>query len=351
MKKKGYGSHAGGNGTKKNLQFVGVNGGYETTSSEDTSCEDSPSDGDMESDTERGAGGLEPTQEQGGGGSEGASFVTSVQETREDDDLQEPGAETAPCTQHKADSCKPSEDFLAACQLLSQHLSEIRATSDQHLRHVLSTICQEWFQVSSRKSSSPEVVTAYLQALGTIQLQLLEAVVNMADRNGNTALHYSISHSNFTIAKLLLDTGVCRLDLPNQAGYTAVMLTPLVAAETDEDMAVVMRLLKEGDVNVRAAQGGQTALMLGVSHEREAMVRALLACQADVNLQDEQGSTALMVACRQGSTDMVRLLLAQPGCQLALTDKDGDTALSIAQRSAHEDIAALLHSAQHGPND
>lgn len=32
------------------------------------------------------------------------------------------------------------------------------------------------------------------------------------------------------------------------------MLTPLVAAETDEDMAVVMRLLKEGDVNVRAAQ-------------------------------------------------------------------------------------------------
>lgn len=33
-----------------------------------------------------------------------------------------------------------------------------------------------------------------------------------------------------------------------------MMLTPLAAAETGEDMAVVMRLLKEGDVNVRAAQ-------------------------------------------------------------------------------------------------
>lgn len=76
---------------------------YETTSSEDTSCEDSPSDGDVESDTERGAGGLEPTKEQGGGGSEGASFGTSLQETQKDDDLQEPGAEAAPCTQHKAD--------------------------------------------------------------------------------------------------------------------------------------------------------------------------------------------------------------------------------------------------------
>lgn len=68
-------------------------------------------------------------------------------------------------------------------------------------------------------------------------------------------------------------------------------------------------------------QGGQTALILGVSHERDDMVRALLSCQADVNLQDEEGTTALMVACRQGNADIVRLLLAQPGCQVGLTDK------------------------------
>jgi len=32
------------------------------------------------------------------------------------------------------------------------------------------------------------------------------------------------------------------------------MLTPLAAAETAEDMEVVMELLREGDVNLRAAQ-------------------------------------------------------------------------------------------------
>ncbi|KAM6079527.1 KN motif and ankyrin repeat domain-containing protein 4 isoform 2-T3 [Theristicus caerulescens] len=344
MKKKGYGFHAGGNGTKKNLQFVGVNGGYETTSSEDTSCEDSPSDGDAESETGRRADDLEPMQEKARGESEGALSETSSQERHEDGDLQEPSAEAAPCTQHKADRCKPSEDFLADCQLLSKHLSEIRTTSDTHLRHVLSTVCQEWFRVSSHKSSSPEVVAAYLKALGAIQPQLLAMVVNLADKNGNTALHYSVSHSNFPIAKLLLDTGVCCLDLQNRAGYTAVMLTPLAAAETGEDMDVVMKLLKEGDVNLRAAQGGQTALMLGVSHERDDMVRALLSCQADVNLQDEEGTTALMVACRQGNTDIVRLLLAQPGCQVTLTDKGGNSALSLAQSAAHGDIAALLQA-------
>lgn len=73
---------------------------YETTSSEDTSCEDSPSDGDAESETERTADDLEPTQAKAGCESEGASLGTS---RREGEDLQEPSAEAVPCTQHKAD--------------------------------------------------------------------------------------------------------------------------------------------------------------------------------------------------------------------------------------------------------
>ncbi|NXM23199.1 KANK4 protein, partial [Ploceus nigricollis] len=318
MKKKGYGFHAGGNGTKKNLQFVGVNGGYETTSSEeDTSCEDSASDGDTETEAEGRARDVEP--EQPGRERKGASSEEKCED--DDDDEQEASAGAAPCSQHQAHRYKPSEEFLAACQLLSEHLPEIRSRSNKHLQHVLGPISHEWFQVSSHKSSRPEVVAAYLEVLRDIQPQLLGTVVNLPDRNGNTALHYSVSHSNFPVAKLLLDTGVCCLDLQNRAGYTAVMLTPLAAPETRQDMEVVMRLLKEGDVNLRAAQGGQTALMLGVSHDRDDMVRALLSCQADVNLQDEEGSTALMLACRQGNADIVRLLLAQPGCLVTLTDK------------------------------
>uniref|UniRef100_A0A5F8G2N4 KN motif and ankyrin repeat domains 4 n=1 Tax=Monodelphis domestica TaxID=13616 RepID=A0A5F8G2N4_MONDO len=53
MKKRGYGFRAGGNGTKKNLQFVGVNGGYETTSSEETSGEDSASEAASDGEPEK----------------------------------------------------------------------------------------------------------------------------------------------------------------------------------------------------------------------------------------------------------------------------------------------------------
>lgn len=67
-------------------------------------------------------------------------------------------------------------------------------------------------------------------------------------------------------------------------------------------------------------QAGQTALMLAVSHGRQEMVEALLACGADVNLQDEEGSTALMCACEHGRVETVRLLLAQLACDLSIVD-------------------------------
>lgn len=126
-----------------------------------------------------------------------------------------------------------------------------------------------------------------------------------------------------------------------------------------EDMSVVDRLFRMGDVNAKASQvrghppylqvqvslqeptlsdlrsprahpspvllfpipqTGQTALMLAISHGRQDMVAALLECGADVNAQDADGATALMCASEYGRLDTVRLLLAQPGCDPALLD-------------------------------
>ncbi|XP_036612307.1 KN motif and ankyrin repeat domain-containing protein 4 [Trichosurus vulpecula] len=344
MKKRDYGFRAGGNGTKKNLQFVGVNGGYETTSSEETSGEDSASEGCSDSEADKKGDGsehklakaAEQSRQMVPGTEEGTGSVGPESSTS--------GGEVAAAgTHHKSERYKPSEEFLSGCHLLSKHLPEVWTTTDQLLKQSLNTVSQEWFRVSSRKSSSPSIVAAYLSEFQPSDPGFLKLLVNLADDNGNTALHYSVSHSNFPIVKLLLDTGVCDVDHQNKAGYTAVMITPLASAETDEDMDVVGKLLKQGNVNIQAAQGGQTALMLGVSHDRGDMVKALLTCRANVNLQDNDGTTALMVAARHGNTDMVKLLLAHPGCDATLTDKAGHTALSMALTSpAHGEIAELL---------
>lgn len=74
-------------------------------------------------------------------------------------------------------------------------------------RQVLVVLYQEWFKVSSQKASQADTVTLYLRQVGLTTPTLLPYVVNLTDGNGNMALHYSVSHSNFPVVKLLLDTG------------------------------------------------------------------------------------------------------------------------------------------------
>ncbi|XP_034045752.1 KN motif and ankyrin repeat domain-containing protein 2 isoform X2 [Thalassophryne amazonica] len=237
-----------------------------------------------------------------------------------------------------------NDNLMSALYALQKALGEPNAFSQQAARAAYTTVLQEWLRVSCHKAADTAVVKAYMDTFALISPQLLEFVINMADGNGNTALHYTVSHSNFPVVKLLLDTGLCNADKQNKAGYTAIMLTALAAFHSDSDLQTVLQLLRTGDVNAKASQAGQTALMLAVSHGRADMVRALLSCGAQVNIRDDDGSTALMCACEHGHVDIVRQLLSVPGCDATLTDNDGSTALSIALEASQNDIAVLLYA-------
>ncbi|NP_001341268.1 KN motif and ankyrin repeat domain-containing protein 1 isoform g [Homo sapiens] len=237
-----------------------------------------------------------------------------------------------------------SEKMLSACNLLKNTINDPKALTSKDMRFCLNTLQHEWFRVSSQKSAIPAMVGDYIAAFEAISPDVLRYVINLADGNGNTALHYSVSHSNFEIVKLLLDADVCNVDHQNKAGYTPIMLAALAAVEAEKDMRIVEELFGCGDVNAKASQAGQTALMLAVSHGRIDMVKGLLACGADVNIQDDEGSTALMCASEHGHVEIVKLLLAQPGCNGHLEDNDGSTALSIALEAGHKDIAVLLYA-------
>ncbi|KAK6492554.1 KN motif and ankyrin repeat domain-containing protein 1-like isoform X1 [Huso huso] len=330
MKKKD--GRQGSNGTKKNLQFVGVNGGYETTSSDDSSSEESSSS-ESEDECERNeylnegvAGRAEEFC------NEGAMKVKG--ETEEGD------AEKVEIRERY----ELSEKMLSACNVLKNHLNDSKVLTNKDVRACLNTIQHEWFRVSSQKSAVPAMVEDSLSAFREVSAAVLRHIVNMADGNGNTALHYSVSHSNFDIVRLLLDADVCNVNQQNKAGYTPIMLAALAAVEAEKDMRIVEELFSKGDVNAKASQAGQTALMLAVSHGRMDMVKALLACSADVNIQDDEGSTAVMCASEHGHVEIVKLLLSQPGCDATLTDSDESTALSIAMEAGHKDIAVLLYA-------
>ncbi|NXD73914.1 KANK3 protein, partial [Eolophus roseicapillus] len=350
MKKRDGAPRSEAEGSKKSLQFVGVlNGEYESTSSEeeeeeegDSSSEkasadssDSDEQGDTEtSDEEAGEGECEPGREHKG------DSVTLLEPT-----------EVKENHSHALPRFELSPRMREACLIVKTHLGHPGATKSKELSPSCcpqlassSLVLQEWFRLSSQKSSVPDTVANHLLAFAEVSPALLAHVVNLADGNGNTALHYSVSHSNFHIVRLLLDTGVCNVDHQNKAGYTALMLAALAAVEQEDDMNMVRRLFSMGNVNAKASQAGQTALMLAVSHGRQEMVEALLACGADVNLQDEEGSTALMCACEHGRVETVKLLLAQPTCDISIVDSDGNNAVAIALEAGHSNIAVLLYA-------
>lgn len=96
---------------------------------------------------------------------------------------------------------------------------------------------------------------------------------------------------------------------------SAITLPPLLPPAQTHYGPHLASLLRASEVGSPFfPQAGQTALMLAVSHGRIDMVKGLLACGADVNIQDDEGSTALMCASEHGHVEIVKLLLAQPGC-------------------------------------
>ncbi|KAG7238654.1 hypothetical protein INR49_030728 [Caranx melampygus] len=108
---------------------------------------------------------------------------------------------------HTHQRCKLSAKIISACQVLKLHLSGDTTISSRELHDCLQTLQHEWFSVSSHKSAAADTVDDYLSSFRLVSPSVLQHVANMADGNGNTALHYSVSHSNFGIVKKLLDAG------------------------------------------------------------------------------------------------------------------------------------------------
>uniref|UniRef100_A0A3Q1GN49 KN motif and ankyrin repeat domains 2 n=1 Tax=Acanthochromis polyacanthus TaxID=80966 RepID=A0A3Q1GN49_9TELE len=326
MKRKAEGE-PGSPSTKKNLQFIGVNGGYESTSSDDSSSESS----DEGSDSSEYHEAREKLPES----------TVQHQQTAHNKASQPPESTgvpqqtSVPLPAAIPDSHSPSQDAKLPDQVPQSPVT------DTVVQQSYTAVLQEWLRVSCHKAANTAVVKAYMDTFASISPQLLEFVINMADGNGNTALHYTVSHSNFPVVKLLLDTGLCNADKQNKAGYTAIMLTALAAFHSDSDLQTVLQLLRTGDVNAKASQAGQTALMLAVSHGRGDMVRALLSCGAQVNIRDDDGSTALMCACEHGHVDIVRQLLSVPGCDATLTD-NVTARVTISEKNTAAEASGFL---------
>lgn len=280
-------------------------------------------------------------------------FEDSGEETETIDDTPEkklsdsfplPGSALFAPIDENRKKAEPSKEMMSALKVLHDSISRGASRSNAQVTNAVNIIQQEWFKSSSTKTSNPLDVDDYLDTIEDMSKELLDRVVNLVDVNGNTALHYSVSHGNFDVVSVLLDSKVANPNILNKAGYTCCMLISLATIRSETHRAVVRRLFLLADVNMRASQHGQTAMMLAVSHGRLDMVTLLQEAGADINIRDEDGSTALMCAAEHGHVDIVKLFLQHPDINLSATDNDGLTALSVAMEAGHRDIGVLLYA-------
>ncbi|KAM3926096.1 KN motif and ankyrin repeat domain-containing protein 2 isoform 1-T3 [Leptodactylus fuscus] len=325
-------------GQEMKSQFSGINGEMDTASSEDSGTMENPSDSEStESEYHEASEGLTTPQ------TEAQLPLPPGSQQKDAEKCPELPAASSPPTS-PVPRVELSNILISGCVALQKSLDDPAALTDAEKAAAHEAIMKEWMKLFRQKEVEPAIIRHHLNVFRAMSPRLLEVIVNMADTKGNTAVHYAVSQSNFTVVRQLLDTGLCDVNRQNKAGFTPLMLTALAAFRSNEDIETVTQMLCLGDVNCRASQAGQTALMLAVSHGRLDVVRALLQCGADVNVQDHDGSTALMCACEHGHVDIVSLLLAVPSCDVAITDNDGSTALSIALEAGQNDIAMLLYA-------
>ncbi len=157
----------------------------------------------------------------------------------------------------------------------------------------------------------------------TLQLQrLIEegADINQRDQYGRTPLIYAAEAGKYVTVKLLLSKHADP-HTPSEVG------TPPAAQQTSENPATSQEY---GRALYKAALRGHVKC-----------VRLLIAHDASVNYEDEEGGTALIKSAYHGQTEMLQMLLDN-GANIEHTTEGGFTALTNAAGEGHAECIEIL---------
>ncbi|KAI6206862.1 hypothetical protein M3Y94_00962500 [Aphelenchoides besseyi] len=208
------------------------------------------------------------------------------------------------------------------CKLLIEANCQIDAQSERTKDTALSLACS-----GGRK----EVVEL-----------LLRYGANKEHRNVSdyTPLSLAASGGYVDIIYLLLDAGA---EINSRTGSKLGISPLMLAAMNGHDAATLVLLERGSDINAQIETNRNTALTLACFQGRTEVVRLLLSFGANVEHRAKTGLTPLMEAANGGYTDVGALLLkhgADPNAPPVPTSRD--TALTIAADKGHATFVSML---------
>ncbi|KAI6170531.1 Protein phosphatase 1 regulatory subunit 12A isoform X7 [Aphelenchoides bicaudatus] len=160
------------------------------------------------------------------------------------------------------------------------------------------------------------------------------SLVNVADKDYETPLHYSSQHGHCDIVKLLLSNGANPNALSKFLSYDNSTTIPSVSAlhwaSRKGHVECVRTLLDKGANINHQTREGQTALQIACYNDKYEVVKLLIEKGADVNIKDTDNKTALHIAAKYGNYEIVKLLV-ESGADTNIKDTDGKTPLDLAK--------------------
>ena len=128
------------------------------------------------------------------------------------------------------------------------------------------------------------------------------------ERDAGTRFAVAIEDGDLDAIAFMVEEEGASVDTPIDYGERAI--TPLQKAAWDGDLPIVEYLIKKGaNVNARATDTKETALMNAVSNGHTEIVKALLAAKADVTVQNSFDFNAFTTAVAAGNQEIAGLLL------------------------------------------
>lgn len=127
-------------------------------------------------------------------------------------------------------------------------------------------------------------------------------------RDAGTKFAVAIEDGDLDAVKALIEDDGAAVDTPIDYGEHSI--TPLLKASWDGDVAIVQYLIGKGaNVNARATDTKETALINAVTRGHTEVIQALLAAKADVTLRNSFDFNAFTSAVAAGNQEIAALLL------------------------------------------
>ena len=176
------------------------------------------------------------------------------------------------------------------------------------------------------------------KGLGINSSKKISEFINEKNKEGITALHYSVINGNIAIFKLLKKYGA-NLEAVTNTGKNIMH----IAAESNQPSMMIYLYLNEAQDISSVDENGSTPLHWACYYKAEECVNYLLHLNADINAQDKENFTPLNIAVSNNKVSLVKLLLRK-GADKKIANKYNQLPIDIAKKKKYAKIMKILTS-------